>query len=71
MPLEYSRLFRLVPQVRVRSLDANPSASSGQALGGGTLGLIRRRFLLPELSLSTLIRSRRFRFLVKNSGESW
>jgi len=52
----------LVPQVRVRSLDAN--------LGGGTLGLVRRRFLLPDLSLSIPIRSRRFRFLVKHSGES-
>jgi hypothetical protein len=49
-------------QVRVRSLDAN--------LGGGTPGLVPRRFLFPDLSLSIPIRSRRFRFLVKNSGES-
>jgi hypothetical protein len=60
----------LVPQVRVRSLDGNPSTSSGQALGGGTLGLVRRRFLLPDLLLSAPIRSRRFRFLVRNRGES-
>jgi hypothetical protein len=63
-------LYCLVPQVRVRSLDASPSTSSGQALGGGTLGLVPRRFLLPDLSLSTPIRSRLFRFLAKHSGES-
>ena len=33
--------------------------------------LVPRRFLFPDLLLSIPIRSRRFRFLVKNSGESW
>jgi hypothetical protein len=56
-PPEYS-----AAQVRVRSLDAN--------LGGETLGLVCRRFLLLDLLLSTPIRSPRFRFLLRNSGES-
>src|ERR1035437_4798771 len=43
-------------QVSVQRTDANPGAPG--------------RFVLPDLLLSTPIRSRRFRFLVKHSGES-